>query len=222
MNFKTMRKLFQLSVTLALVLNSIVSYGFDKPDPQRNLPIKVLFVGNSLTYANDLPKLVEIGAKKMGVKIKATMLAYPNYAIEDHWKEKKVLRLLEQENFDFLILQQGPSSQIDGREMLMEYGAKFQTACKSTNTRLVFFMVWPSLNYFRSFDQVIANYSEAANYNKALLCPVGKVWKDYIDQSGDLSLYGADGFHPSQKGSLIAAQVITDALLGEINEDGRR
>ena len=83
-------------------------------------------------------------------------------------------------------------------------------------------MVWPSLNYFGSFDQVIANYAEAAIANEAILCPVGKVWKEYIAQSGDLSFYSADGFHPSQKGSLVAAQVIVDTLFQEIDKNGRR
>lgn len=222
MNSKTMARVFQLSLLIALFSNSKSLYGHTDQHPQRNVPIKVLFVGNSLTYSNNLPKLVEIGAKKMGVEIKTSMVAYPNYAMEDHWEEKKVVRLLEQENFDFLIVQQGPSSQNDGRKMLLDYGAKFKTVCNATNTRLVFFMVWPSLNYFRSMDQVISNYTEAASFNKALLCPVGAVWKDYIDQRGDLSLYEADGFHPSLKGSLLAAQVITDTLLEEISENGRR
>ena len=164
---------------LALFWNSTALYGLVGVNLPKQKPIKVLFVGNSLTYSHNLPQLVETTAIKMGVTLEATMLAYPNYAIEDHWEERKALRLLAQGNYDFLVLQQGPSSQDEGRQMLLDYGAKFKEACKETNTRLVFFMVWPSLNYYRTFDQVIANYSEAARFNDALLCPVGEVWKDH-------------------------------------------
>lgn len=50
-------------------------------------PIRILFVGNSLTYVNDLPHLVEQVARERGVSIKTEMLAFPDYALEDHWKE---------------------------------------------------------------------------------------------------------------------------------------
>jgi lysophospholipase L1-like esterase len=44
------------------------------------------------------------------------------------------------------------------------------------------------------------------------LCPVGAVWKKHFDETKDYSYYGPDLFHPSQKGSEIAAKVIVDAL----------
>ncbi len=217
-----MARVLKVGVLFVLFWNSVALYGITDANQQREKPIKVLFVGNSLTHSNNLPQLVETGAIKMGVALEATMLAYPNYAIEDHWQERKVQHLLAQGNYDFLVLQQGPSSQDEGRQMLLDYGAKFKEVCKESNTRLVFFMVWPSLNYFRTFEQVIANYYEAAQFNNALLCPVGEVWKEHIGKSGDLSFYSADGFHPSQKGSLVAAQVIVETLLQEINKDGQR
>ena len=46
--------------------------------------IKILFIGNSLTYTNNLPELVEKLGEKSNVKIKTQMLAKPNYALEDH------------------------------------------------------------------------------------------------------------------------------------------
>lgn len=73
-------------------------------------------------------------------------------------------------------------------------------------------MVWPSLDHYRTFEGVIDNYREAAEVNEAILLPVGEVWKAYLEDSGDLDLYGPDGFHPSLKGSKMAAEVIVDRL----------
>ncbi len=178
--------------------------------------VKVLFVGNSLTYTNDLPSLVEKEAKSRGIKIKSTSIAFPNYAIIDHWNDGDVQKYILSDRYDYVVIQQGPSSQSEGRRMLMEDGARLKKLCENNDSKLVYFMVWPSRSYYHTFDGVIKNHQDAANENGALLCPVGRVWKDYFDKTGDFSYYGLDGFHPSLRGSQVAAEVIVNTLL----EDG--
>ncbi len=174
---------------------------------------KVLFVGNSLTYTNGLPTLVEEEAKSRGVKVKTLMLAYPNYAIIDHWNDGEVQKYIKSEKYDFVVIQQGPSSQSEGRRMLIEDGNKLQKLCEQSGSKLVYFMVWPSQAYYHTFEGVIKNHRDAAKMNGALLCPVGEAWKAYFDNTEDYSLYSGDGFHPSPKGSRLAAEVIVDTLL---------
>lgn len=176
---------------------------------------RVLFVGNSLTYVNSLPDLVREEAALRGVTLVSESLTFANYALEDHWLEGKVQRLISSEDFDFVVVQQGPSSQADGREMLLTYGEYLSDLCSKHGARLAFYMVWPSRSNFYMFDGVISNYSEAARATKTILCPVGEVWKAYMEETGDYSYYGADGFHPSLKGSKVAAKVIADRLLKE-------
>lgn len=183
---------------------------------QPKTKISVLFIGNSLTYANNLPKLVANNAKKYGVKMEVKMIAFPNYAIMDHWNDGKIQQLIAKNKFDYIIIQQGPSSQKNGRNMLIDYGKKFSVISKLNNSKLCFFMVWPSLNYYHTFDGVIKNYTDAARITNSILIPVGKIWKDYFNQTQDHSYYGADGFHPSLKGSKAAAQVIINYLLKKL------
>lgn len=172
----------------------------------------ILFVGNSLTYTNDLPLLVKKYSKNKGIKIKTMMIAYPNYAIIDHWRDGKIQKLIASNKYDYVIIQQGPSSQSEGRKMLIEDGQKVSNLCMSNNTKLCYFTVWPSLNYYSTFDGVIKNHKDAAELNNAILLPVGDVWKRYIDTTEDTAYYGPDGFHPSKKGSEIAAKVIVETI----------
>ena len=174
--------------------------------------VSILFIGNSLTYTNNLPKLVQKKAKKKGIKLHTTTVALPNYALEDHWNDKKTQQLISNKSYDYVIVQQGPSSQQEGRAMLFEYGKKLQELCATQQTQLCFFMVWPSLTYYHTFDKVIKNHQDAAQYTNARLLPVGEVWKNHFDSSKDFSYYGPDGFHPSLKGSQVAANVIVDYL----------
>ncbi|MBG6130570.1 hypothetical protein IWQ47_002046 [Aquimarina sp. EL_43] len=172
----------------------------------------LLFVGNSLTYSNNLPRLVTQEAKRKGIMITTTMLAKPNYAIVDHWTDKEVQRLIKTKKYDFVIVQQGPSSQTDGREMLLNSGKEYSNLCIANGAKLAYFMVWPSRIYYHTFDGVIKNYTDAAIKNKAILCPVGKVWKQHFDETNDFSYYSPDQFHPSLSGSKVAAKVIVESL----------
>jgi hypothetical protein len=79
-------------------------------EPKQRSDVRVLFVGNSLTYANDLPLLVSDIAKIDGVNFTYTTLAAPNYALEDHWAEGTIQKALKDGQYDFLIAQQGPSA----------------------------------------------------------------------------------------------------------------
>jgi hypothetical protein len=173
---------------------------------------KVLFVGNSLTYYNDLPELVEKIGRDSGVEIKTEMVAYGNYALEDHWNDGAIQTLIAGKKYDFVVVQQGPSSQADGRVMLLDYGARIKNICTPHNTKLAFYMVWPARSNFDTFDGVVKNYTDAAAATNSLLCPVGQFWRSHIQATGDYSYYGPDMFHPSQKGSEKAAWIIFKTL----------
>lgn len=174
--------------------------------------VHVLFVGNSLTYFNDLPLLVEELASNRGENWEVEMLALPNYALEDHWNDGKFQKMICENSYEYIVVQQGPSSQEDGRQMLLQYGALIKTLCESRGTQLAFFMVWPSRQYYHTFEGVISNYAEAAGTTNSILCPVGQHWKSHFESTGDFSYYGADGFHPSRKGSEVAATIIYESL----------
>lgn len=175
-------------------------------------PIRILFVGNSLTYVNNLPHLVEKVAKEMGVTLKTEMLAFPDYALEDHWREGKLQKMLASGRFAYVVVQQGPSSQEEGRVILLEYSTKIKALCDQYNSRLAIYMVWPSRVYYQTFNGVIDSYAEAAKRTNSILCPVGEVWKRHFDTTRDYSYYGPDQFHPSVEGSKVAAKVIAESL----------
>jgi hypothetical protein len=179
----------------------------------RNDSIKsILFVGNSLTYTNNLPGIFAQMAKDSGVAVSVQMLAYPNYALEDHWNDKQMQTIISTGMYHYVVVQQGPSSQTEGREMLLDYGRKIKDLCVKYNTQLAFFMVWPARSNLNTIDGVIKNYTDAATETNSLLCPVGLVWKNYFLATGDYSYYGIDGFHPSVAGTESAAKIIFQSL----------
>lgn len=183
-----------------------------------SLEINILFIGNSLTYTNNLPQIVEKVAAEKGSLFKTKIIAKPNYALIDHWREGEIKKEIEENNYDFVIIQQGPSSQEEGRNMLINDGKKLKKFCEKYGSKLCYFMVWPSQTYYYTYAGVIKNYSDAASENDAILLPVGEVWKKHFDDTQNFDYYSEDGFHPSMKGSKAAAQIIVNCLLKHSGE----
>ncbi len=200
------------SYLLGFVLTFLISFQTNSQENKDN-EIAILFIGNSLTYYNNLPKLVvNYAFSNKGINIKTEMIAHPNYAIEDHWRDGKIQKQISSKSFDYVIIQQGPSSQKLGKNMLIEYGKKLNVICKENNAKLCYFMVWPSIHYYQTFDKVIENHAYAAKINNSLLLSVGTHWKNFMDEHNDYSFYGSDGFHPSVKGSKEAAKIIVETM----------
>jgi hypothetical protein len=204
-----MKRLVHINQLVGLLLLMVISFtSYASIDSTR----KILFIGNSFTYTNDLPALVKLAAAGKGISITTETIAYANYALEDHWNDGRIQQLIAQNKYDFVIVQQGPSSQADGRAMLLDYGERIKNLCGKHGSKLAFFMVWPARANLHMIEGVIKNYSDAAAATKSIVCPVGSAWKKYFTDTGDYSLYGPDQFHPSEKGSRVAAEVIADSL----------
>lgn len=107
-----------------------------------------MFVGNSLTYTNDLPQLVQEMGKHDSVSIEYTTFLFPNYSLEDHWNEGKVQKEIETGRYDFVVAQQGPSALPESQVLLLEYTQRLAEVCKKNNTSMAIYMVWPSSTRF--------------------------------------------------------------------------
>ncbi len=173
----------------------------------------VLFVGNSLTYFNNLPEIVRKVAAADGVKLTVESIAYPDYALLDHLAEGKVQKKLESGKFDFLVVQQGPSSQVDGKEWLLKAGFILSPLCKRYGIELIFYMVWPAKSRMQDFPAVYRHYKLAADTTQSVFSPAGQAWLEAWRHSPDLALYGVDNFHPSYNGSLLAAMVVYGSIV---------
>jgi hypothetical protein len=57
--------------------------------------IRVLFIGNSLTYGNDVPAIVRaLAVQHGGPPLRTTTVAFPNMSLDDHWRDGTARRAL--------------------------------------------------------------------------------------------------------------------------------
>lgn len=178
-------------------------------------PLRVLFIGNSLTYTNDLPWMVESMSAVGDRRVQTAMIAGPNYGLEDLWHDAKVREAIGSRSFDVVVMQQGPSALPASRAELVKWSKTLAAAIREGGAEPALFMVWPSLD--RAFDRqrVSESYRVAANDCGCRLLAAGNAWQSAWKKNGRLGLYGADGFHPSREGSWLSALVIWAKLTGE-------
>jgi hypothetical protein len=185
---------------------------------QRTVPTgsgeDVLFVGNSLTYTNDLPGLVQGLAAAAGVRLRTASVAFPGYSLADHLDQQDALRAVDRGGWRVVVLQQGPSSLLESRELLRRDTALFDQRIRAAGARTALFSVWPESSRQSAFGDVAASYAAAAADVGGIYLPVTQAWLEAWKRDPALPLYSGDGFHPSEHGSYLAALVIAGVLAG--------
>lgn len=197
---------------------------------QQAPPARILFIGNSLTYANDLPAMVCALARAAGRQAVCASVAKPDYGLEEHWNEGRVQKEIAR-GWDVVVLQQGPSALPESRRLLVSYARKLDGEIRKAGARPALYMVWPSQTRRGDFPAVSQSYAVAARQIEGVLLPAGDAWRAVWDIDDRIQLYSDDGFHPSHSGSYLAAVVIysqlfgtpppSDAFLGEEPETAR-
>ena len=179
----------------------------------------ILFVGNSLTYYNDLPLIVEALADSVpgltpAQRLSTAMAAYPDFALYDHWADGNAVRAIDNKTkWDVVVLQQGSSALEDSRVLLREWTKKFDDKIKTVGARTAMYAVWPNAARQFDFDRVNESYTLAATDVGGMLFPVGEAWRAAWRRDPNLALYSNDGLHPTVTGSYVGGLVITAMLL---------
>lgn len=186
------------------------------PTPPTGPGLHVLFIGNSLTYANNLPGIVEALADSAREPLLETrMVAKPDYSLEDHWADGDARRTIESGGWNVVVLQQGPSSLDESRALLLTYAKNFNEPITKVGARPAMYQVWPTVDRAADFPRANESYRLAASAVGGLLFPAGEGWLAAQRIDPAIPLYAFDGLHPSAEGSYLAALVMYAVLYGK-------
>ena len=197
------------AVRLILLLAIATSCGSTAPDPGPDPDLRILFIGNSLTYVNNLPAMVQqLGASNSARPVTVATVAFGDYSLEDHWNRGDALAAIRQGGWDLVVLQQGPSALPESRANLIEWTGRFAGEIRKVGARPAVYMVWPGLGRQEAWDSVTDSYAAAAAAAHAVLFPAGEALRSAHAADAGLPLFDADGFHPLPLGSFGVALVI--------------
>ncbi len=171
--------------------------------------IRVLFIGNSYTYVNDLPWLTQQLAEsaKETRTLETEMVVVGGATLKSHWKGGKALKLLKAKRWDYVVLQEQSTLPITNPKEMYKYASLFDAEIKRVNSQTVFYLTWAKQNQPETQQILTDSYMTIAKELKAKVAPVGIAWQKVQKANPKLNLYSPDESHPSPIGSYIAACV---------------
>ena len=205
-----MTSLATRALLAAAILAGLAGTGLGRAQPGE--PLRVLFVGNSLTATNDLPAQVAALAKAGGHRVETGAVVEDGFSLEDHWNGGDALSAIASGGWDLVVLQQGPSSLPESQAHLREWAARYAAVARRAGVRPGLLTVWPESTRRSALAAVISSYRNAAKAASAELFPAGDAWRRAWACNRKLGLYGPDGFHPSRLGTHLAALVVYGRL----------
>ena len=196
--------------------------------------VRVLFVGNSLTFKNDLPALVH-GLGGRHTPIFAGSFTAPGWQLRQFAGDHQLDRLLREVRWDVVVLQeqsQIPSfSTADRAQEFTPYVQELATEARANGAQPLLFVTWAHRTgdrrnvsddtYADMQQRVVDGYSDAARASASAVAPVGVAWAEALTRRPQLGLWASDGTHPSRAGSYLAACVFY-ALLTRTSPVGNR
>lgn len=195
-------------------------------------PLRVLFIGNSYTYENNLPGMVEAMGEAAGVRIEVASSIGGGMTLEDHWAggTGAAVRLIESGRFTHVVLQEQSERPLVDRAGFLAPARELGQAVLRAGSAPVFFVTWARAYAPETQAGLTDAYREAARITGAALAPVGPTWAAARALYPELPLYAGDGSHPAPEGTYVAGLVMFAALTarspqglpGELSGHGAR
>jgi len=185
----------------------------------------VLFLGNSYTYVNNLPSLVQQTAASTGNTFTYDSNTPGGYRLKNHATNTTSINKIKAGNWDYVVLQEQsqfpsfPDGQVASE--VYPYAQRLNDSILKYNpcAKPAFYMTWgrengdagncagwPAVCTYEGMDDLLRQrYQIMANDNNGIASPVGAVWRYLRTNHPTLDLYSGDGSHPSLTGSYAGA-----------------
>jgi len=177
-------------------------------------PLRILWIGNSYSFYNDLPRTLTMMAMAAGEnRVPAiTAALVPGDFLRGHVLRGDVVRALEQQRWDYVVLQDNSLGPIQLPDSTVKYGTVLGALAKKAGATVLLYVTWPRQATPQTAPVLVATYSKLADAIGATLVPVGPAWMAMREESPSSVLYMEDGSHPTPIGSYVAASVFYRVL----------
>ncbi|MCF0133014.1 MAG: hypothetical protein HUJ72_04035 [Blautia sp.] len=173
--------------------------------------LRILFIGNSHTYYNDLPILVAERAREEGYDCDVTMIAHGGWYLSQHTEEPDVWFNIAYGRYDYVVLQEH-SHPFGPAEKLNEAVKVLNAWIRDAGAKTVIYATWSKKDEPEKQKEMDIAFRNIAEETGAILAPVGESWWTYQRSYPNLDLYADDGAHAAFAGSDFAAKHIWVAI----------
>lgn len=176
----------------------------DAPPPRTTL--RILFIGNSHTFVNDIPGLVTAMGAKIGCRVTAKSVVAGGQTLEGHWNGPEARGLIEGDWWDFVVLQEQSTRPVVDPDGYRRLATQFCELARRDAVPLLY-VCWAREDAADSQDALTDRAIDVHKGTKDVeVCPVGEAWRRVRAEQPDVALF-TDGNHASAAGSYLTACV---------------
>ncbi len=181
---------------------------------------KVLFIGNSYTFVNNLPRAFEALANVGGYKVKVDSYTKGAASLHEFLTSPEHAACRDRVahgGYDYVILQDQSQTPYFMPERTLDAGEKWCALAKKAGAKPVLFLTWAHAQKGKNGQwQALAGmqegtsttYCKLAEKTGAKVAPVGEAWQTWYKKYPSVALHGNDGSHPNALGTYLAACVL--------------
>ena len=173
--------------------------------------LRILVIGNSHTYFNDMPRMAAQYFRRKGMDCEAVMIAHGGWFLEQHVQEPDVRFNILYGNYDYVVLQEH-AHPFGPEERFFQAVRTLDEWIREAGSRTVIYMTWARRDEEGEQARMTQAHRQIAEETGALLAPVGEKWWEYRKQNPETEMYDGDGAHASAAGSAFAADCICEAI----------
>lgn len=178
--------------------------------------VRVLFIGNSLTYVNNLPRMVQALVESAGGawKLEYEMIASAGATLEYHWTSGIALDSIRKKEWDFVVLSDQSTRPYVQPDLFLQYARLFNEEIAARGAITLFYLTPANKPVAVNQPRITAAYVDVARELKAEVAPVGVAWQHALQAHPYPDLYLSDGVHPTPRGTYLSACVFYASIFG--------
>lgn len=176
--------------------------------------MNVLFIGNSHTYLNQMPRMLEalVEADARDIRLNTEQSTGKGVSLEWHWNNPPTRGMIASRRWDRVVLQDRSGGPLEALQSFQRHARLLDKEIRKRSAATVFYMTWANRSRPETQTLLADAYANVADELDAVLAPVGLAWQEVRRLIPGLDLYHPDGRHANPVGSYLTACVFYATL----------
>jgi hypothetical protein len=191
---------------------------------------RIMFLGNSYTYVNDLPGMLQAMADSAAYEpaFEVESITGGGLWLLNHLENTTTMETVATGDFDYVVLQEQSYLPVLWESDFLASADGLATAVYAAGAVPVWFETWARQEGNSLYSADLAGYDPTSmqealrvayqtatdNYG-GIFAPAGDAWETSLATAPVINLFSSDGSHPSVQGTFLVACVFWTLLTGE-------
>jgi len=181
--------------------------------------VRVLLVGNSYIYYNNLAQMIGLITDSLNTKIICKKSTIGAATLGQHWNSERGLKtkkIIASNKFDIVVIQDNSMWPLEHKDSLLIYGQLFCNYIRANGAKPYLYNTWAREKTPQTQSSINAVYNELAALENAVNVPVGSSFDLARKTIPTMNLFHPDGSHPSAVGTFLIALSFIKKITGTL------